>query len=422
MTAHLPCASQNAANTRTASIATEQSCGDGVGDITNKWFRIAEYPSAGNYALVVPNGADYVLTADERATLLYPRDWIVDAGGTGDYTTLGAAIAAANNEDRILVKNGAYAPAYVSGSGYFVINKEITIQAYSGHTPVLTYSGTDEQSIVVVNAFNVVLRGLKIIGTYALGRPEGANLFGSCVSAYQAIVIEDCELTGFNHCGIKLFDGGTGTIIRRNHIHTGGYTSQDHALYIATHKAGTKRVIGNHMHDISGYGIHAYNYEYDVIAYGNVIHDNGGSGIYAAGERHKIYNNTCYANNKGIDTLAPDGLVVQNNICWGNSVHDMCIVNNGSATNMTFTHNDYHLEYTDGSTPSLKGNTGCIDSDPLFADATPTTIADFALQVGSPCRAAGTDESAAGVQGLDAAESALTLKAFSTWDMGAIAR
>lgn len=422
MTAHLPFASQAAALSRSATIATALSCGDGVGDITTRWFSTEEYPTAGNYALRVPQGREYVLTDAEKAALVYPHDIIVDASGGGDYTTVGAAIAAAGAEDRLLIKNGTYAPAYVSGSGYFVLSKQLTLEAYTGHSPVLTYGGTDEQSIVMVTAPGCVLRGLTLVGTYALGRPGGATIFGSCISTYAPIVIETCDISGFNHCGIKLFDGGGGTVIRRNKIYSGGYTTQDHAIYIATHIAGSKIVAGNHFHNITGYGIHAYYYEYDVTAYANLIHDNGGSGIYIHGERGKVYNNVCFNNNIGMDGAEMHNGIVKNNIFWGNTTNDVSLPGNKTWTSFTFTQNAFQTEYTDTFTNSEAGQTGVVRSDPQFVDSTPHSIDEFALGVSSPCRSTGTDLSSESVQGLDAAQTELTFKTITVWDMGAIAR
>ena len=321
MTAHLGFASQSAANTRSAAIATEQSCGDGAGDVTTRFFEAVNYPTANDWALRVIESQSWVLTATEQGNLIYPRTLIVAADGSGDYTTVGAALAASAAEDRIQIKNGTYAPAYVSGSGYFVISKALTIEAYPGHAPVLGYSGTDKQNIIYITADNVILRGLKIVGTYALG-DSSAQTSNNILIAGSA-TIDNCEIADFNHCGIKISNGRA--IVKNCYVHHGGFNSQDHCIYYASHVRGTPKFLNNELTGSAGWGLHLYNYEYDAVITGNNIHDNTNGGLLLTGENHTVTGNTIASNGTGGGIRyyhSAVNLTVTNNTLSGNGTYD----------------------------------------------------------------------------------------------------
>ena len=238
--------------------------------------------------------------------------------------TIGAAIAVAQNGDTIRIKNGTYAPAWVS-AGYFYITKRLTLEAYAGHSPVLTYGTTAGGTInnpIIYMTQPCTLRGLNIVGTYALGQ---GSQFAECnVYAETNLTMENCTLTDFNHCGLKVV-GGTSHTITNNVINGGGYTSQDHCIYHATHSAGAYTYSNNELTGAAGWGLHLYNYEYDAAITSNNIHDNDNGGLLLTGENHTVTGNTITANGTGGGIRyyhSAVNLTVTNNTLSGNGTYD----------------------------------------------------------------------------------------------------
>src|SRR5262245_24123022 len=110
--------------------------------------------------------------------------WTVDAGGSGNFTTIQAAIDAAAPDDVILVKPGTYAE--------FRLAKSLTILGpANGEAPIVT--GTS----AVLQADHVALAGLDFdrllvreIGGWFLGRGLSAGV-GTTLQEDAAVVLAD---------------------------------------------------------------------------------------------------------------------------------------------------------------------------------------------------------------------------------------
>ena len=230
-------------------------------------------------------------------------------GFQNDPASLSTALASGRN---IYLLNGTY-------TGGITVSNPITMQAAPGHSPVIDGSGTNNPTITV--SADAAIKGLSIVGSYALG--EG-NHFMEC-NVYSgnasAITIENCSLTNFNHCAIKTAGKLTA---RNNTISHGGYSALDHGIYIRD--ANGSEISGNEISGASGWGIHAYNYAYNAVISGNNIHDNHG-GILVTGEGHTITGNTITNNSggHGIDFFHYGliGLTVTGNTLSGNTAYDM---------------------------------------------------------------------------------------------------
>lgn len=239
----------------------------------------------------------------------------MDSSGAGDYTTLTAALTAARTGDTILVKNGTYAE-------HVTVNKGVTVQAYTGHSPVI--DGSDSTTPTINITSTCLIDGLRIVGSHDLGESTHASECNIVVQSGATAEIQNCTLTKWNHAGIKVATGGK-LIASGNTITSGGWTFLDHGIYMAAGLVGSS-ITNNNISGAPGWGIHAYNYEYGITISGNNVHDNQG-GILVTGENHTITNNTVTNNlgGHGIDFFHYGliGLTVTGNTLSGNTAYDM---------------------------------------------------------------------------------------------------
>lgn len=237
----------------------------------------------------------------------------------------------------IYVRGGTYqelATFQANRQCCYWINKVVTLQAYNGETPILTY-GTiptydtvDYGPIVYAATNGAVLRGLTIIGTHAAGdSPGGGDLdCNVLIQNNQGITLDRCTLQAWGHCGAKPLIGNL--TISDCLFQDGGFTSRDHGIYI--NNTGVVSVSRTTFQRIAGYGVHLYGTPSGAVVDGCTITDNGrvlqldaGGGILMNGNGgHTINNNTITANH-GYGGLvfyqAPSvGNVITNNVITGN--------------------------------------------------------------------------------------------------------
>lgn len=248
------------------------------------------------------------------------------------YPTIAAAIDAASVGQTIYVRGGTYqeiATFQTNRQCCYWINKVVTLEAYNGETPILTYGtiplydGVDYGPIVYAAANSAVLRGLTIVGTHAAGdSPGGGDLdCNVLVQNGQGVTLENCTLTGFGHCGAKTLIGDL--TITNSTIEDGGFTGRDHCIYISN--TGAVTIQGSTLQRAAGYGIHLYGLPQGVIISSCTITDNGrvlaleiGGGVLAGGNGgHQISGNSITANH------GYGGLVL-----WKNPSINNVIVNN----------------------------------------------------------------------------------------------
>lgn len=245
------------------------------------------------------------------------------------YPTIAAAVAAANPGTLIYVRGGTYqelATVAPSRQSCFWLDKAITLEAYPGEAPTLTYGTVptydtvDTGAIVYVSAANVILRGLLIIGTHAEGdSPGGGDLDCNVLIQNGASVILDrCTLTGFGHCGAK----GNDIVATDCTVGDGGFTFRDHAFYCAS--PGTVRISRVTMSNCAGYGLHLYGTPDGVVIEDCIITDNDNGGILCGGNGgHTIRRNTITGN------AGYGGFVLWKQQSVGNLITDNVITGNG---------------------------------------------------------------------------------------------
>lgn len=147
-----------------------------------------------------------------------------------DYSTIQAAINAANPGDTIAVRNGTYAEG-------IVVNKTVSLLGESKETTIILGAGLDPywQSVISVEASYVTVSGFKILdSTYQSiwvktsdntikdniiegGEWEGILLDGRTGQVNRNTIVDN-YITGKDDCGIVLLGGSSFNLIKSNVI------------------------------------------------------------------------------------------------------------------------------------------------------------------------------------------------------------
>ncbi|MEQ8547470.1 MAG: hypothetical protein RIC03_06150 [Cyclobacteriaceae bacterium] len=120
---------------------------------------------------------------------------IVDAGGSGNYTTIQAAVDAANEMDVIEINSGVYPDDVDAG------NKK------------LFYRSKDDIATVLITAahFKVatgsVVKGLNFQGNFIVNSPEGATYRSSDITLLDGNIFS--SVTGYNYANIRFINNST---------------------------------------------------------------------------------------------------------------------------------------------------------------------------------------------------------------------
>lgn len=233
----------------------------------------------------------------------------------------------------VYIRNGAYqelATFAANRQCCFHLNKAITLEAYPGETPTLTYGTVptydtvDTGPIVYVSSAGAILRGLAIIGTLTEGdSPGGGDLdCNVLVQSGGGVTLDNCTLTGFGHCGVK----GNDIVATDCIVEDGGFTFRDHGFYI--YDTGTVRISRTTMQGITGYGVHLYGTPAGVVVEDCIITENGTGGILCGGNGGHTIRRNQIINNTGTDDIY-GGFVLWKQQSVGNVITDNVITGNG---------------------------------------------------------------------------------------------
>lgn len=231
---------------------------------------------------------------------------------------------------------------------------------------------------------------------------------GNTSSGVGYIVVDNCEISNFAHCGLK---GGYKWWVKNCYIHDIGTTSRDHGIYLyGEHSTNNEAIIEhNFFENIKGSAFQIYHGGYTpryyIVRY-NLVKNAGRSGVQLQGAYNQIYNNSFYGVNIGImfrGTASHDNFV-KNNVFDGNYWCDVQIDYLGSQyqfpTNNTVEYNFYGSTggvhgYCNGCTDrsaiggddysSFIGPTNIISSNNPFMSGSPSEWTDFRLDKGSGC-------------------------------------
>lgn len=316
-----------------------------------------------------------------------------------EYTTIQAAIDAANNDDIVLVDEDTYYENInfigkaITVASHFLIDGDKehidnTIIDGNQNGSVVTFnSGEDTTSILcgfTITGGNVyfgggircVNSGAKIIYNHILGNQSGYG-GGLGVGGSERIVIENNTICNNVARGARGYSG------------SGGGISISGILEgrISNNLISQNRTVQRYQ-DANGGGIDIYGCNSLLIS-NNIIVDNTadgedsyGGGIYISDTRPKVINNTI-VNNKagiggGISLYEVAVAIIINNIIWGNIANTDSQLYDGTG-NLSI----YYSDIQDGWS-----GVGNIDSYPEFVD---TANGDYHLANNSPCIGAGID-------------------------------
>ena len=254
----------------------------------------------------------------------------VAADGSGDYTTIQAAIDAASNGDVILVAPGTY-----TGTGNEVVNT-------LGKLIIIKASGTPEETI---------LDGEGARGVVQCSSGEGADT-----------IIEGFAITGGNANeggGIYCYDNSSPTIrgceISNN---TGGGIY----CYLSSSPTITDCIISGNTANYDGGGIYCYDYSSPTITDCTITNNtaNSGGGIYCSWGSPTISGCTISGN-----TANYDGGGIY---CYDNSYdYSSPTITDCTITNNTANYDGGGISYYDNSNPTLTDTVVCgNDPDQIY--------------------------------------------------------
>lgn len=126
------------------------------------------------------------------------KTWIVSSGGTGNFTTIQAALSSVsvNSGDTILVKRGTY-------SGNLVITKTVTLKGEDKASTIIDGGGAT--TIINVEANNVVINAFTIRNAAGGGNAIWEN-------GYTGATISNNIITNTNGDGIRILNSHGNTI------------------------------------------------------------------------------------------------------------------------------------------------------------------------------------------------------------------
>ena len=257
------------------------------------------------------------------------------------------ALATAHAGDTIILRGGTYRTLMTFQANrqcVLWLNKAITLEAYPGETPVLTYDtiptydGADYGPIVYASAKGAVMEGITIVGTRAAGdSPGGGDLdCNVLVQNNQGVTLENCTIREAGHCGIKTLIGDV-TITGCTFEDNGLNDARDHHGYFSS--SGTVIIRNSTFRRATAYGVHIYGATPGgVVIEDCTITDNGtlggtpnaGGGILLGGVGgHQLRRNTITNNRKYAGVVfwqGPSiGNVLEDNIITGNMGVDVML-------------------------------------------------------------------------------------------------
>ncbi|MFO8077944.1 MAG: NosD domain-containing protein [Thermoplasmatota archaeon] len=125
---------------------------------------------------------------------------IVDKDGSGDYTTITAAVEASQHGDTILVHDGVYEETEI------LIDKTITLTGENISSTII--QGDETKTILTIQADNVMISTLTV--------SEGGDWGGENIAVFaNNVIISDTNIKYGNGTGISIHNS-TGSIIEKN--------------------------------------------------------------------------------------------------------------------------------------------------------------------------------------------------------------
>lgn len=278
-----------------------------------------------------------------------PADLIVAPSG-GDYTTIGAAYAAASCGQTIQVREGTYTltSAAINLNKTCTSGAKLTVENYPDETPTVTCTDpeTSFKRVEHNGAYNV-WRGIEVTGCY-----DGIKVYTSHFEIYDSYVHHNM----YQGILIAVTDSEiTDVTIDGNNVEYNGYDSGNNITCAKEEWGGEspKHCHGIYISDFSCFGTD------DITITGNTLANHGGRGIQWNGEGCET---------KMLNTLV-QGNTFENNshniILWYNVENAVINDNDFIATGFPETDDTSHGHFTIMNSP---GNT--ITNNTFYSDIT----------------------------------------------------
>ena len=243
------------------------------------------------------------------------------------YTTIAAAIAAAGNNDTIIVGSSGTGHGTGTYTENVDVNKQLIIQSESGYaTTTVQASPTDHAFDVSANS--VTINGFSVYGATNIGY-GGIGLTGTAANC--TIQNNRCgweDTTYENRNGIVLDTSGTGNTITNNICNFNASRN----IYVDN---STSNTLSNNTCNSSSYGIRIEGTSTGNIVTGNSCSSNSfyalrlGTGTSGNTAQH----NTFDANDGGIQLYNSDSNTIENNAVINNDQQSGFYLNGGSTGN-----------------------------------------------------------------------------------------
>ncbi len=324
-----------------------------------------------------------------------PTTYIVDAGGGGNFTTIGAALSYVSlaNGDTIKVVAGTYSETGLSANKIVIMIAQDNVNLVSSSSTAITFnpaaqgslfynfnvsggdiyvygltSGTGKRTVIAKNYLDKAIRisGSTIVVNnkiyHATGSTGGIILINHSSSQARTMIFNN-DLRG---CNLQVDYGFADIIANKVHAYPPGYTNDAGISITNSSNPHDLRIIANTVDScLTGTGMYSFGGTNVVVA--NNILTNNANGLYASNSATIYTNNLIY--NSSSKAVSNASGYFYGNILSTNS-------GNISGSSMTW---DYNCIFNSGTLPAGNGN---ISSDPLMTDP---ANKNFVLQSGSPC-------------------------------------
>jgi uncharacterized repeat protein (TIGR02543 family) len=165
------------------------------------------------------------------------KTWYVDGSGGADFTTIQAAVIAADAGDTIIAQDGTY-------NENVTVDKSLTIRSENGASSTTVIAVATTKPVFDIDASGVVLDGFSVLG------PTGNHVAG-----IELVGVNDCTIQN-NECSGECYNG----------IHLGG-------------SAANNTVTGNYCHGNYKRGISIRDTAHDNFIINNTVENNAEAGF-----------------------------------------------------------------------------------------------------------------------------------------------